>query len=638
MKKIAYLFLGFLFFVSALSNAQSVMTPEKLLEVGRVSGMGISVDNQWLIYGVKYYDVRNNTGKFITYKVPVEGGEAMEIDSTEGLLNDSRISPDGKYKISSKDVKINKVYGSDYFPEMKASNMMIYDDLNYRHWDTFEDGAFGHVFVHKKTKDGFDEGVDIMPNEPFDCPQKPFGGDEDFIWSADSKKILYVSKKYSGVEYANSTNTDIYAYDLGTKKTRNLTADNKGYDVSPAYSDNGQLAWLQMKRDGYESDKNDIVVRNKYGDLNLTQHWDGTVNSFIWSADNKHIYFTAAIRGTVQLFVVDNPGLTKKMPVVKQVTNGQFDIRGIIGQVKNRLFVARSDMNHATEIYVVDVTNGKMKQLTHVNDNLYASVKMGSVRSRITKATDGADLFSWVIYPPNFDASKKYPVLLYLQGGPQGALSQFYSFRWNFQLMAANGYIVLAPNRRGMPGFGVKWNEDISKNYGGQCMDDYLSAIDDFANESYVDKTRIGAIGASFGGYSAFYLMGHHEGRFKTFISHDGIFDWYSMYGTTEEMFFINWDIGGPYWDKENEAAQRGYNEYNPLNFVDKWDRPILIIQGGVDYRVPIGQGLAAFNAAKLKGLKSRLLFFPQENHWVLQAQNSLIWQKEFYRWLKETL
>ena len=641
MKNISFLLLAAFLLMTSWGGAQEVMTPEKLLQVGRVSALGISRDNQWVVYGVKYFDVATNTGAFKLYKIPVGGGDAVHIKNTDALLRDSKVSPNGMYKIAAKEVKINKVFGRDYYPEMKESNMMIYDDLNYRHWDHFEDGAFSHIFIYNTAKKGEDSepvGIDLMQGEPFDCPQQPFGGEEDYIWSPDSKSVLYVSKKYAGTEYAISTNSDIYSYEVETGKTTNLTEKNKGYDVAPAYSAQGQLAWLQMKRNGYESDKNDIVIRTKFGAKNLTERWDGTVNGFQWSNDGRNIYFTAAIGGTVQLFVVDNPGLTKKMPVVRQITQGQFDIIGIVGQVKNHLFVARRDMNHATEIYTVDLKSGKMKQLTHVNDALYNSIQLGAIKPRITKATDGADLFSWVIYPPDFNPKKKYPVLLYLQGGPQGALSQFYSFRWNFQLMAAHGYIILAPNRRGMPGFGVKWNEDISRHYGEQCMDDYLSAIDDFKKEPFVDQERIGAIGASFGGYSAFYLMGNHQGRFKTFISHDGIFDWYSMYGTTEEMFFVNWDLGGPYWDKDNEAAQKAYHEFNPLTYVDKWDTPILIIQGGKDYRVPVGQGLAAFNAAKLKGLKSRLLFFPEENHWVLQAQNSLIWQKEFYRWLEETL
>ena len=395
---------------------------------------------------------------------------------------------------------------------------------------------------------------------------------------------------------------------------------------------------MRMKRDGYESDKHDIIVRLPEGDVNLTQDWDGTVNGFIWSEDGSKIYFNAPIGGTVHAFQIDVPFGQKNGSKPKQISQGQFDVNGIIGQSGNHLIVYRRDMNHAPEIYNLNIANGEMKQLSEANDGIYKDIKMSNIEKRMVKTTDGKDMVTWVIYPPDFDPGKKYPTLLYCQGGPQGALSQFYSFRWNFQLMAANGYIIVAPNRRGVPGFGVEWNEQISKDYGGQNMKDYLSAIDDVAKESYVDKDRMGCIGASYGGYSVFYLASRHEGRFKSFISHDGIFNWRSMYGTTEELFFVNWDIGGAYWDKENAAAQRSYTEFNPVNFVDKWDTPIMIIQGGKDFRVPIGQGLEAFQAAQLQGIKSRLLIFPEENHWVLSPQNSLVWQREFFKWLEETV
>jgi dipeptidyl aminopeptidase/acylaminoacyl peptidase len=484
--------------------------------------------------------------------------------------------------------------------------------------------------------------MDIMANEPFDCPQKPFGGAEDYVWAPDGKSLLYVTKKLFGTQYTLSTNTDIYQYDLATSQTTNLTEANKGYDTQPAYSSSGVLAYCQMKRDGYESDKNDIIVLLNGIKINLTNHWDGTVNEFHWSNDGKKIYFTAPVMGTVHLFQIDLPKSANKFalmqPQPKQITKGQFDIRGIVGDVDQTMIVARGDMNHATELYSVELSSGKMKQLTHANDDLYESITLGNIERRITTATDGADLHSWVIYPPDFDPNKKYPTLLYCQGGPQGALSQFYSYRWNFQLMAANGYIIIAPNRRGMPGYGVDWNEQISKNYGGQNMDDYLTAIDDLAKESYVDAERLGCIGASYGGYSAFYLAATHNGRFKTFLAHDGIFNWKSMYGTTEELFFLNWDLGGAYWDKTNKDAHASHSLFNPSERVQDWDTPILIIQGGRDFRVPIGQGLEAFQAAQLQGIKSRLLFFPEENHWVLDYQNSLIWHKEFYKWLGETL
>ena len=476
--------------------------------------------------------------------------------------------------------------------------------------------------------------LDLMQGDAYDSPQKPFGGSEDYIWSPDSKKVLYVAKKYKGTAYAVTTNSDIYEYDLATKKTKNLTEYNKGYDVAPSFSSKGELAWLQMKRDGYEADKNDIIVRRNGKDINLTKNWDGTVNGFIWSTKGDKIYFNAPVFGTVHLFEIAISA--SAMP--KQITKGQFDVNGIVGQSENTMVVFRRDMNHAPELYTVDLKNGKMNQITHANDAIYNSLSLGKIEKRITKATDGKDLLSWVIYPPNFNPNKKYPTLLYCQGGPQGALSQFYSYRWNFQLMAAHGYIIIAPNRRGMPGYGVEWNEQISKDYGGQNMQDYLSAIDDISKESYVDNDRLGCIGASYGGYSVFYLAGMHNNRFKTFISHDGIFNEKSMYGTTEELFFVNWDLGGPYWEKDNKAAQKSYTLFNPVEHVEKWNTPIMIIQGGKDYRVPIGQGLEAFQAAQLQGIKSRLLYFPEENHWVLDYQNSLVWHREFYRWLKETL
>jgi dipeptidyl aminopeptidase/acylaminoacyl peptidase len=613
------------------------MTPEQLIELNRVSAVGVTNDGKQVIYRTSTFDLKTNTRSSKLFSVSVDGGAITTIDEVGNLVKDKNISPDGKWKLTAKDVKIQKVSGSEHYNDVPNSNVFIYDQLNYRHWDKWEDGAFSHVFIQSAT-DANDAGIDLMEGEPHDCPQQPFGGDEDYIWSPDGKKVLYVIKKLAGTEYAVSTNSDIYEYDIETKRTANLTQYNKGYDTQPAFSSEGTLAWLQMKRDGYESDKNDIIVRFPKRDVNLTEAWDGTVNSFIWSDDGSKIYFNAPVGGTVHAFQIEVPFGNKNMSKPKQISSGQFDVNGIIGQSGDKLIVYRRDMNHATEIYNLNIKSGDMKQLSKANDDIYKDIKMSKIDKRIVKTTDGKDMVTWVIYPPDFDPSKKYPTLLYCQGGPQGALSQFYSFRWNFQLMAANGYIIVAPNRRGMPGHGVEWNEQISKDYGGQNMKDYLAAIDDVAKESYVDTNKLGCIGASYGGYSVFYLASRHDGRFKSFISHDGIFNWRSMYGTTEELFFVNWDLGGNYWDKNNAAAQKSYAEFNPINFVDKWDTPILIIQGGKDFRVPIGQGLEAFQAAQLKGIKSRLLYFPDENHWVLQAQNSLVWQREFYKWLDETV
>ena len=617
---------------------QNMITPELLWSLGRVSGIGLSKDKQSVIYSVTTPDVSANKSTTKKYRIPVAGGTPQEVSNLDSIYASNRISPDGKYIISDSAVKIKKVYGKDYYPELDKSNVQIYESLNYRHWDEWEDGAFNHVFF-APASGGKAAGAltDIMPNEAYDCPTKPFGDEADYIWSPDSKHIVYVTKKEYGTAYAISTNTDLYEYDITTGATKNLTQGMMGYDVSPAYSSKGVLAWLSMKRNGYESDKQDIVVANGPVHLNLTaQRDDLHVESFKWSDDGSRIYFIAPVNGTLQLFVADNPGLTKRLPVINQITKGDFDISTIIGEAGGKLLVTRTDMNHAAELYTVDV-KGNMQQLTHSNDKVYSTLAMCKTERRFVTTTDNKQMLVWVIYPPNFDAAKKYPTLLYCQGGPQSPLTQFYSFRWNMQLMASQGYIIVAPDRRGMPGFGTQWNEQISKDWGGQVLQDYLSAIDAVSKEPFVDTARRGCVGASFGGYSAFALEGIHNGRFKTFIAHDGIFDFRSMYGTTEELFFENWEKGGHYWDSTNAVAQRSFSQ-SPSNFVSKWKTPIMIIQGGKDYRVPIGQGLQAFQAAQLLGIKSKLLYFPEENHWVLKPQNAIVWQRQFFDWLKETL
>lgn len=617
--------------------AQNKLTPETLWQLGRVSALGISKDGKYVVYAVSTPDVSANKSSRKFYTIPVEGGAATEVSSTSDLLSDKNISPDGKFVLSNKEVKIKKISGSDYYPALTKSNVYIFENLNNRHWDTWEDGSFDHVFVAPVGKE--DQAKDITPDEPYDAPTKPFGGDEDYIWQPNSKSVIYVSKKKYGKDYAVSTNSDLYEYNLGTGKTTNLTENNKGYDVNPSFSSNGTLAWLQMKRDGYESDKQDIVASTGLGTVNLTGNRDDIhVESFRWSDDGKSIFFNAPVNGTLQLFVVNYTGATMQLPEVKQITKGDFDITGIVGQSGNSIIVSRTDMNHAAEIYTVNIKDGNMQQLTHVNDDMYSTIAKCKTERRLVTTTDGKKMLVWVIYPPDFDPAKKYPTLLYCQGGPQSPLTQFYSFRWNFQLMASQGYIVVAPNRRGMPGYGTKWNEQISKDHGGQAMKDYLSAIDAVSKEKYVDKNRLGCVGASYGGYSVFMLAGIHNNRFKSFIAHDGIFDMRSMYGTTEELFFTNWDWGGNYWDKKNLAAQKSYTQFNPINYVSKWNTPILVIQGGKDYRVPIEQGLQAFQAAQLLGIKSKLLYLPDENHWVLSAQNAMVWQHEFYKWLEETL
>ena len=626
---LAFLCTGFLF-------AQKTMTPELLWQVKRVSPIGITDDGETLFYKVTVPNIAENSFDIKYYKVPVTGGKPIEITKDEeATVANKNLSPDGKYLLMHRPVQTKDITGKDLYSDLPKSDAYVFSSLDYRHWDKWNDGSYNHVF-YKNMETGNE--IDIMPEEPYYSPQAPFGGDEDYIWDTTGENIYYVSKKVTGTEYAISTNTDIYQFHLASGQTENITSENKGYDTNPAFSENGDLAWLQMKTAGYEADKNDIVVLQDGIKQNLTAHWDGTVYSFLWANNGKDIYFTAPVEGTVQLFKVDHPGKTKKMPVVEQLSKGQFDVTGIVGETNGKLIVSRTDMNQASEIFSFDLKKKTFTQLTEVNTEFYGKLDLPKVEKRMVTTKDGKKMLVWVILPPNFDKNKKYPTLLYAQGGPQSALSQFYSYRWNFQLMASQGYIIVAPNRRGMPGHGVEWNEAISGDWGGGAMQDYLDAIDHISKEPYVDKDRLGAIGASFGGYSVFWLAGNHDGRFKTFISHNGVFDNRSMYGTTEELFFVNHDMGGPYWEKNNKIAQKTFNEFNPINYVDKWDTSILIFQSGKDYRVPIEQGLQAFQAAQLQGVKSKLVYFPDENHWVLKPQNALVWQRQFFDWLKETL
>lgn len=665
-------------FISTMAVAQQKMTPELLWQLGRVSGEAITADGKTVIYGVSRYNIAENKSDRDLFAIPLAGGAATQITkepggegevsaisgqkiayvykgqrwemnadgsgatqitNVEGGLQNMRISPDGKHILFSKEVKLKKVSGSDFYPDLPKSNVQIYDNLNYRHWDTWEDGNFQHIFFASYDNGQVGLPVDIMEGELHDSPQMPFGGAEDVIWAPDGKSIIYVTKKKFGKDYAVSTNTGIYEYNLESRTTKNLSEGLAGYNVAPAFSTDGKyLAWLGMAKDGFEADKNDIIVLNRSTGTrsNLTKDWDGTVASVSWSKDNKQLFFLAVVKGTEQLHEIT---LQKDVAAtnarhIRQITEGDFDINGIVGQSGNTLVVSRTDMNHAAELYTLQLPKGTMQPLTTVNKATYDQTSMCKVEKRWIKTTDNKEMLAWVIFPPDFDPAKKYPTLLYCQGGPQSALSQFYSYRWNFQLMASQGYIVVAPNRRGMPGHGVEWNAAISKDWGGQPIRDYLSAIDAVSQEPYVDKSRLGAVGASYGGYSVYMLAGTHNNRFKSFIAHDGLFDLKSWYGTTEELWFANWDIGA-YWDAANAKV---YKEFNPSEYANKWNTPILIIQGGTDFRVGIEQGLQAFQLAQLKGIKSKLLYFPEENHWVLKAQNALVWQREFFQWLKETL
>ena len=612
-------------------SSKANLTSEMLWKLGRVSGLGVAKDGKHFVYSVSFPSVEENKSTRESYIADINNGAALNIKSTDDLVFDKNISPDGKYSVYDKEVSVLKIKSTDAYPALTKSNAYIIDNLNYRHWDKWADGKFNHVFIAPVNKSSAEK--DLMPGESFDAPQKPFGGDEDYVWSPDSKNVVYVSKKKYGKDYALSINTDLYQYNVSTGATTNLTSGMMGYDLNPAYNKQGTLAWLSMRREGFEADKQDLIIMRGSTKINLTAARDDIhVEGFRWSNDGNSIFFWAPQKSTQQLFEVN---INDRK--IRQITSGEYQYGDISGEAGNTLFASRIDINHAAEIYAIDKATGIAKQFTHVNDELYSKINMCRAELRSVKTTDGLQMPTWVVYPPNFDPTKKYPALLFCLGGPQGT-TPHYSFRWNLQLMASQGYIVVAPDRRGVFGNGTKWAEDISKNWGGQVMDDYLSAIDNVSKEKYTDKNRMGCAGASYGGYSVYMLEALHKGRFKSFIAHDGLFDFKSWSGTTEELWFAHWDLGGAYFDTQNKAVQKSFEKYSPSNFVNKWNTPIMIVQGGTDYRVGIEQGLQAFQAAQLKGIKSKLLFLPEENHWVLKPQNAMVWQHEFFKWLEETL
>jgi dipeptidyl aminopeptidase/acylaminoacyl peptidase len=518
-----------------------------------------------------------------------------------------------------------------------SNGARIYDNLMFRHWDHWEDELSSHIFIADYSNGSISTDYkDIMAGEPFESPLQPFGDEEQIAWSPDGKKIAYTCKKLTGTAYATSTDSDIYLYDIATGKTENLSKGNPGYDTKPAFSPDGKkIIWLSMATPSYEADRNRIIQYEfaTGTKTELTQGYDYTADSPVFSKDGRYIYFMAGINATDQLWSYDfKPA--KGVHPISQLTKDIADVISFSlgGDPKNPVLVTSvMSISSPAELFRVDTKSGASTQLTTTNKEVLSKIKMGKVEKRMVKTTDNLDMLTWVIYTPDFDPSKKYPTLLYCQGGPQSTVSQFFSYRWNFQLMAAHGYIVVAPNRRGLPSFGEKWNRDISGDWGGQAMKDLLSAIDDVSKEPYVNKDKMGAVGASFGGYSVYWLAGNHNKRFKAFISHCGVFNLESMYGTTEEIFFGDFDMGGPYFKK---PQPKSYTEFNPIKFVNNWDTPILVIHNDKDFRVPISQGMEAFTAAQLKNIPSRFLSFPDENHWVTKPQNSVLWQREFFRWL----
>jgi len=648
------------------------MTPEVLWSFGRVSGMSVSPDNKTVLYRIAYYDIPQNKGNADLYTISVDGSNLKQITKTNKGEYSSGWRPDGKkisfmygsqlwemnpdgsdrnqitsvdggitaYKYSpdmtkliyTKEVKVDMDV-HDMYPDLPMATGRIENDLMYRHWDEWVD-TYSHVFYADYDGTKISNDKDINEGELFQTPLKPWGGIEQISWTPDSKTIAYTCKKLYGKAATLSTNSDIYFYNLETGKTKNMTKGMMGFDITPVFSPDGNyMAWESMEREGYESDKNRLFIMNlKTGDLTYaTENFDQNVGSITWTPDSKDVYFNSDWHGAFQIYKFN-----LSTGEIAQITEGLQDYRGV-ALAGDKIIAPKQTMSLPTELFTINPENGEAKQITFTNKDLLDQLTMAKVEERWIKTEDNKDLQVFVIYPPNFDPKKKYPTILYCKGGPQGPLSQSFHYRWNYQIMAANDYIIVAPARRGVSGFGQAWQEQISGDYHGKSMQDYLNAIDALAKEPFVDEDRLGAIGASAGGWAVYYLAGNHEGRFKAFIAHDGIFNEEAQYLETEEMWFENWDKGGPFWDKNNKIAQEAY-AHSPHKFVDKWDTPILCIHGERDYRVVVTQGMTAFNAAILKDVPAEYLYFPDENHWVLQPQNGILWQRTFFNWLERWL
>lgn len=683
------------------------MTPEALWAMGRIGATQASPNGKSIVYQVGYYSVKANKGHQVLYVIDtngknnkllttdsksetdaswIEGGKAiaflrdgeiwkMNSDGTNRIqlshennsIEGYSFSPDGNWVLIIKQIPYNDIIKKNPDDLPLATGRLV-TDMNYRHWDEYVE-TIPHPFLAQVNPDGsIGESKDIMGNEPFECPVKPFGGIEQLAWSPDSKCIAYTSRKKTGVEYAVSTDTDIYLYCIDSGTTTNLCKpenykepeidmtktmknqevnseanlkNNPGYDQNPKFSPDGKyIAWQSMARNGYESDRNRLCVYNlSTGEkCYTTESFDSNVDDFCWDDDSKSLYFIGVWHGCTDIYRTNIKG------EVVQLTEGWHDYGSIqMLHDGNKLLAERHSMSQASELYIVSpakkAKESKVQQVTFENKHLYDQMTFGKIQQRWTKTSDGKDMMYWIVLPADFDSTKKYPTLLFCEGGPQSPVSQFWSYRWNFQIMAANGYVIIAPNRRGLPGFGSEWNEEISGDWTGMCMKDYLSAIDDACNNlPFVDKDHLGAVGASFGGFSVYYLAGHHDKRFKCFIAHDGAFNLESMYTDTEEAWFSNWEYEDAFWNKDlSENAKKTY-ENSPHKFVDKWDTPILCIHGEKDYRINANQGMGAFNAARMRGIPAELLIYPDENHWVLKPQNGILWQRTFFNWLDRWL
>ena len=655
-----------------LTLTSDVMTPEVLWAFGRIGSVKVSPDGDKAVYGVTYFNKEEDrgytdlyvmnlsdgkttqitdtdynegeanwtpNGKHISYmangqlwEMNPDGSDQRQITNIEGGINGYIYAPDMSKIVYLKDVKLEQ-NTKDLYPDLPKAKARIINEEFYRHWDHWVE-AYTHPFIAEyNPTQQITSGKDIMEGEHWESPVRPWGGVEQLAWTKDNKTLIYTSRKKTGIDYAESTNTDLYAYNTETGKTTNLTEGMLGYDKNPVVSPSGKfIAWESMERDGYEADKVRLYVMDlATGDKqDFTPEFDQNVEGLTWGDDNT-IWFLSDWHATNEIYSLNIA--TRK---IKKHTEGVHNYTSVTlaGDV---LIATKNSMSKPVEIYKVDPATGKDKELSFVNKHLLDQLTMGKVEKRWMKTTDNKDMLVWMIYPPHFDANKKYPALLYCQGGPQSTVSQFWSYRWNFQQMAANEYIIIAPNRRGLPGFGQEWLEQISGDYSGQNIDDYLSAIDEAKKEPYIDADRLGCVGASYGGYSAYYLAGHHDKRFKAFIAHCGIFDLKMQYYTTEEMWFANWDMGGAPWEKRNKVAQRTYAN-SPDLFVGKWDTPILVIHGQQDFRIDASQGMAAFNSARMRDIPAQYLYFPTESHWVTGCQDGILWQRAFKDWLDRWL
>lgn len=650
---------------------------DALESLGRVSNPQVSPDGKKVLYGVSYESVELNKSNNELYSMNIDGSDikrltksaqseseavwidngrkiafvalhdgkpqmwVMNADGTnrhvvsrlENGVSGFKVSPDGKKVVVISTVKYSRT-AQDVYPDLTKATGRLIDDLMYKHWDEWVT-EIPHPFVADFDNYRLTNVKDIMDGERYESPMKPFGGVESFAWSPDSKELVYVSRKKEGMAYAISTNSDLYCYNLESGKTRNLTEGMMGYDTNPAFSPDGsKIAWLSMEHDGYESDKNRIFVMDLKSGVktDLTENWDYTADQFAWYPDGKKIYFIAAYQGVTPVFSIDVASKEVKFVTGKQDICDYAALAPVDGET---LVTMRHSFLYPNEIFAVK--DNQATALTSVNKDILEQIEAPKVDKVMVPTTDGKEMTTWVLYPPKFDPSKKYPAILYCQGGPQQAVSQFWSYRWNLMLMASEGYIVIAPNRRGLPGFGTEWNAQISGDYPGQNFRDYLSAVDYMKQYPYVDSEHIGAVGASYGGFSVYMLAGIHEGRFAAFVAHAGIFNTEAQYLETEEMWFANWDLGGPFWDKDNAVAQRTFAN-SPHRFVDRWDTPILVTHGEYDFRILSSQGEMAFNAARLRGVPAEMLIFPDENHWILKPQNAIMWQRVFFRWLDRWL